>query len=944
MISPMPAERPPGEAEQWFRTLAETTPAAIFVYREAFLYVNPACERLTGYPAGELAGMPLAGLVHPDFRPEVEERVLARLRGEDVPRQYQLQIVRKDGEIRWIEVYGGLVHMDGLPSGLATAVDVTDRKQAEETLRESERWFRTMAESTATAIMVYGNRRMLYVNRAFEELTGFHLADIETWKPWELAHPDFQDVVRERLQARLRGEPVPHRYEMKVLTKDGRDRWIDFSTGVLDYGGSGVAVGTAIDVTERKLGETALRESGERLELAQRVAGIVTWEWNLVTDELVVSPHAAEVLGCPPESVWRTGPEFLGSLHPDDQGRFAAALKRCLRDREDLSIEVRVVLPGGEERWISERARAVGARDGAPEAPARVIGVAHDITASKLAAEALYRETERAQVTLASIGDGVIRTDALGLVDYVNPVAERLTGWPAAEAVGRPLAGIFNVVDEAGGKLLFDPVERCVREGKVVELPGYSLLIRRDGVEFAIRDSVAPIRDREGRIVGTVLVFKDVTELRGMEREMSYLARHDSLTGLINRREFENRLQLALQSAAEEGRMHALFYLDLDEFKVVNDTAGHLAGDEMLKQVTALLRARLRRGDVLARLGGDEFGVLLEDTAPKRAREIAENLRAAVRSFRFHWQERVFEVGVSIGLVPIDADSGDMVQVLSAADAACYVAKEGGRNRVHEYQSDDTAVAVRRGEMQWIHRIHKAFEEQRFCLYQQRIEPLSPGAGGPLLCEIFIRMRDEQGRLASPGSFIPAAERYHLIPSIDRWVVHAAFEALTEGLGEQETCFAINLSGQSIGEETFLDYVVGELEGSALPPERICFEITETAAVDNLARATRFISVLKGMGCRFVLDDFGSGLSSFAYLKNLRVDFLKIDGEFVRDMLESTVQRALVESINQIGHVMGIRTIAEAVENRATLEALRRIGVDYAQGYCIAAPEPLTRR
>jgi diguanylate cyclase (GGDEF)-like protein len=482
-----------------------------------------------------------------------------------------------------------------------------------------------------------------------------------------------------------------------------------------------------------------------------------------------------------------------------------------------------------------------------------------------------------------------------------------------------------------------------LKEGQVIELPGYSLLQQRSGFEFAIRDSVAPLRDRQGRITGSVLVFKDVTQLRGMEREMMHLARHDPLTGLINRREFERLLDESIASARDEGRRHALFYLDLDEFKVVNDTCGHLAGDEMLKQVTALLKSVIRRSDVLARLGGDEFGVLLADSWAEQARELGERMRKAVKQYRFRWQERIFAIGVSVGLVPITPDTTDMAQALSAADAACYVAKESGRNRIHEYQPDDSALAERYGEMQWIHRIHKAFAEHRFCLFRQQIVALNDGAGEAPFCEIFIRMLDETGAIIAPASFIPAAERYHLIASIDRWVVHAAFVALACGtLSHGDTTrFALNLSGQSVGDDAFLDYVLDEVEATGIAPERIFFEITETAAVGNLAQATHFISVLKKLGFRFVLDDFGSGLSSFAYLKNLQVDFLKIDGSFVREMTGSGVQRALVESIHQIGKVMGIRTIAESVEDPSTLETLRDIGVDYAQGYAVSLPEPL---
>ncbi|MFL6199429.1 MAG: diguanylate cyclase domain-containing protein, partial [Thermoanaerobaculia bacterium] len=415
------------------------------------------------------------------------------------------------------------------------------------------------------------------------------------------------------------------------------------------------------------------------------------------------------------------------------------------------------------------------------ESGERIVGtvcIAFDVTERKLAEEALHSEKERALVTLASIGDGVIRADPGGRIDYLNPVAERLTGWSSERALGQPVSEVFRIVDEVTRQPLLDPLDRCLAEGKVVESPGHALLLSDDGKEYSVRDTAAPIRDRRGQLLGAVLVFKDVTQLRGMEREMIYLASHDALTGLINRREFEARLKRAIRTARAEQRHHVLLYLDLDEFKIINDTCGHLAGDEMLKQITALLRSRVRRSDTLARLGGDEFGVLLEDCPLDQARQIAEEIRRTVRDFRFCWKDQIFEVGVSTGFVPVSNDSGDLAQTMSAADAALYVAKDSGRNRVHEYEADDTLVAERYGEMQWIHRIHKAFAEHRFFLYRQSIHPLHNLGAEPPLCEIFIRMLDEEGRIASPGAFIPAAERYHLIASIDRWVVHAAFVSL----------------------------------------------------------------------------------------------------------------------------------------------------------------------
>jgi diguanylate cyclase (GGDEF)-like protein/PAS domain S-box-containing protein len=620
-------------------------------------------------------------------------------------------------------------------------------------------------------------------------------------------------------------------------------------------------------------------------------------------------------------------------------------------DPEFLPIRAHLLALSGEsvtfeQEWGGRifQTRVEPLRDGAGRV-AGCISIAVDITERKRSEEALHREKERLQVTLASIGDGVIRTDAEGRIDYLNPVAERLTGWRADAALGRPVTEVFQVVDEVTRAPLADPVRSCLDEGKVVESPGHALLVSADGREYSIRDSVAPIFDPDGAPEGAVVVFKDVTQLRGMEREMVYLASHDALTGLINRREFEVRLKRALRNARSDGREHVLLYLDLDEFKVINDTCGHPAGDEMLQQITALLRSRVRRSDTLARLGGDEFGVLLEDCPLDQARQIAEEIRRSVREFRFRFKEQMFDVGVSIGFVPIERNSGDLAQMMSAADSACYTAKQGGKNRVHEHEMDDTTVAERYGEMQWIHRIHGAFEDRRFRLFYQFIQPLGEATEErELLCEVFLRMLDRNGKVISPTAFIPAAERYRLIESIDRWVVKTAFRALAEAQRREVSrpvLFALNISGQALSEEGFLAFVVEQIEESAVDPRRICFEITETAALSKLDSAIHFITLLKSKGCRFILDDFGSGLSSFSYLRDLPVDFLKIDGEFVQSMLEDRVKRAMVESINQIGHVLGLQTIAEWVENRQTLDILKELGVDYAQGYWLCRPQPL---
>lgn len=555
---------------------------------------------------------------------------------------------------------------------------------------------------------------------------------------------------------------------------------------------------------------------------------------------------------------------------------------------------------------------------------------------------ALFREKELAEITLHSIVDGVITTDAGGDVEYLNPAAEYLTGWSLAEAKGKPLQAVFSIINEATREPILNPGMLGQLSGQAVTVDKH-LLVSRDGLELAVENSVSPISDRSGETVGTVVVFNDVTKARELAQQLSWQASHDALTGLANRREFERRLARLLESAKFQGMHHVMLYLDLDRFKIVNDTCGHGAGDELLRQLAMLLNEQTRESDTVARLGGDEFGVLLEGCPVSQGERIAESLRKAIADFRFAWEDRLFQVGASIGGVAVTADSESLGMVLGAADTACYLAKEEGRNRVRIFSGDEE-INKGQGDVRWAARISAALAENRFQLYFQSIVPVAPAVAGNKHHEILLRMEDEDGVLVPPMAFIPAAERFNMMTDIDRWVVKRAFDwmvAQPEAAKEDADYYSINLSGQSIGDDDFLAYVVEQFERTGLAPERVCFEITESAAIANLARAKRFIALLKAKGCRFALDDFGIGMSSYAYLRNLDVDFLKIDGAFVRDMADDKVNFSMVEAIHRIGQAMGIRTIAEFIESDAVLEKLRGIGVDYAQGFSIHKPEPL---
>jgi diguanylate cyclase (GGDEF)-like protein len=428
-----------------------------------------------------------------------------------------------------------------------------------------------------------------------------------------------------------------------------------------------------------------------------------------------------------------------------------------------------------------------------------------------------------------------------------------------------------------------------------------------------------------------------------MTRRISYQAAHDALTGLINRTEFERQLAEALDSGRGDSLNSVLCYMDLDRFKAVNDTCGHLAGDNMLREIAKLIRDQVRDSDFVARLGGDEFGMLLVRCPLDKSRQIADDVCNAIRDYRFVWQDRIFTVGISIGLVEVARETGTLKDLLSAADSACYVAKQQGRGRVHVYSARDEVSARQRGDIHWLRQLQVSLRENRFELHAQ---PVISTAGrvtrGPAL-EVLLRMIDEDGKLVQPRQFIPAAERYQLMASIDRWVVQATLSAIAHGairLPDERSC-SINLSAQALAEDGFLDFVVECLDHSQVPPHRICFEVSETAVMERFDQARRFVAVLHGIGCQFGLDDFGSGLGSFTTLRDLSIDYLKIDGTYTRDLRPETLNHQVVTAVTAVSRILGFRVIAEQVETQADFETLRAIGVDFIQGNFVDRPHRL---
>jgi len=660
----------------------------------------------------------------------------------------------------------------------------------------------------------------------------------------------------------------------------------------------------------------------------------------LVHDERIIfaNESAAALIGLDPGQL--VGREAADLVKPAYRALFRKTIARRLAG-EGAPERLEIQLINGDEAglWVEAQSSVIE-----HQGRKAILTIARDVSYRKNLEVTLSRSKRQAQFTLESISEGVITTDNEGRIDYMNHAAEVMTGANRDDASGHKTGELFSLIDEADRRALGDPVDRCLSIRRRVNMGRRALLISRDGKhEHSVEVTASPIKGPGNSLSGTVVVIHDVTEIRGLTQQMSYQAAHDALTGLINRREFERRLEEAMDAAQAQEAAHVLAYMDLDRFKAVNDSCGHMAGDNMLREVANLIKDQVRESDFVARLGGDEFGTLLIGCPLEKAQQIAGDICDAVADYRFVWQDKIFNIGISIGLVEVTHSSSSLKDLIEAADSACYVAKQRGRGQVHVYSARDEAVARDRGDIRWLRQLQNALADNRFVLAMQPIIATSSGTTSGPAVEVLIRMPDERGRPGVSADFLRSAERYQLMPQIDRWVVNAVLAAINAGeikLASGRSC-AINISGQTLGDESFLSFVVEALDASGVNPGSICFEVTESAISTKIQYTQRFIEVLHGIGCEFALDDFGSGLGAFSSLKHLPIDYLKIDGTYTRNLGSDQVNQEMVGAMIKLSRTMEFRVVAEQVEEQGDFDWLRDAGIDFVQGNFVDAPAAL---
>jgi diguanylate cyclase (GGDEF)-like protein/PAS domain S-box-containing protein len=904
------------------------------------VYFSPRWKSMLGYSEDEIQPKfsEWENLVSDNDKNRVLSEVEAYIKGKVDKYETEFKMQHKDGHFIDILSRAFVVKDDnGEPIRLVgTHVDITSRKKIENLLKEASSFLETAVEQSTAGIIIADapNVNIRLANRAAlnirgsdsESLTNINVNEhVSNWKTTKLDGTEYKPEDLPLSRAILKGEIVKGE-ELFIQHEDGENHVVYANASPIFNDSGEVTAGIVVfqDITEQKKLELELSTINKAIENSLNAFDIVDENGKFI----YVNKAYVDMWG------YDSADEIIGTspLSHCEDPEFPSYIIQQLKSNGQCTTEVKAKRKDGSVFDALMYARLDFDYQGKEIYPTTSI----DITERKQAELALIESESRFRSIFeqAAIGVALIESNT-GRFVRINQCYCDMLGYTQEEMLDNKTFQEITHPDDLEEDL--KNMERLLN-GEIKEFSMEKRYYLKNGKIFWGNLTVSPTWQDGEEPQFHIAVVEDITERKQADELLSYQASHDNLTGLVNRREFERRTNFLLSKLQHSHKEHALCFMDLDQFKVVNDTCGHTAGDELLRQLSTVLNNTVRHNDTLARLGGDEFGVLMENCTMEHAQRVATSLLVAIQEYQFSWEEHSFKIGVSIGLVPIKHDSTDLTELLKQADAACYLAKDKGRNRIHVYNAEDSEIAQRHGEMLWVTRINHALESNRFCLYAQAIVPLDGSAKKHY--ELLIRMVDEEGKVIPPGAFLPAAERYNLSLEIDTWVVEKAFYLLSThpAFLEKTEFISINLSGQSLSNQEFLDFIISKMHELKIDPEKICFEITETAAISNLSTAMKFITSLKKLKCRFALDDFGSGLSSFGYLKNLPVDYLKIDGMFVKDIVDDPIDHAMVKSINEIGQVMGMETIAEFVENDMIKGMLKEIGVNHVQGYGIGRP------
>lgn len=922
-------------AEHRLGKILEQSLSEFFVFdidKRQFTYANYGARENIGYDLNELKVQPYINIL-PEFSDEKIQSIINRLQSnESEPVSINTIISRKDRSAYSADINIQYSEINSVKELIFLVKDVSMQKETETSLKRVDDALALVEESI---LFLDKDFTILYANKIYLDMFQCSKNFIENKKMDELWDTDlFNSKIKPFLEKSLEGQIKQDKLRVTLPNGESDISILYSPSRSSDNSINGVVLSIR-DVSVSENLKNVLAQNEERFRLIAMATNDSLYDWDLIN-----------------KRVWRNDKDFanlyssseledwLTVIHPKDRDLTYESFRSAISQKENYwNKEYRLKQIDG--RYITVNDRAYIMYDDSKK-PIRVMGSMTDITDKKKVEQALKTSEERFRALYQDNPLMLFNLDKNGIILSLNNHVTSQLGYFEVDILGET---IYSIIDKA----YIDNVNSCINNalaelGAIQNVEFEKKL--KTGGNIWVRYTVRSIKDNVNDELRVLIVCEDISENKRLSEQLSYQASHDSLTGLVNRAEFERRLERVLSSKDKDTAHHALCYLDLDQFKIVNDTCGHLAGDELLRQISGILSNAVRKRDTLARLGGDEFGILMEHCTLEQAQRVANEMRKYIEEFRYIWEGKRFILGVSIGLVPISpGENKSLNSILREADVACYAAKDAGRNRVHIYTPDDPEISGKHGQVQWAAIINQALDEERFVLYHQAIENISPfnkDADGERF-EILLRMQDEEGKLITPSSFMPSAERYNLAVKIDTWVFNQVLEWMTSNthrLDDIKMC-SINISGHSMNNIQYLDSVLQKLYETNIPPHKICFEITETAAISNISTALSLMQTIKSVGCMFALDDFGSGVSSFAYLKQLPVDYLKIDGSFVRDIAEDQVDYEMVRSIKDVAGVMGMKTIAEFVETQEIKQKLHEIGIDYGQGYCIAEPKIL---